>query len=111
MSTKTIGDKGEDEAAAYLMANGYELLKRNYRFKRAEVDIIAKLEHIIVFVEVKTRKNDAFGHPESFVDVKKLALLSTAASHYTESTNWQGDIRFDIIAITDGELNHFEDIS
>lgn len=109
MTTKRIGDKGEHQAAKFLTEKGYTILERNYRYKRAEVDIVAQLDNLLVFVEVKTRKNALFGYPEQFVDPKKVDLLQQAATAYQESTNWHDDIRFDIIAITDGVLEHFED--
>lgn len=109
MTTKKIGDQGEHQAAQFLTERGYSILERNYRYKRAEVDIVAQLDRLLVFVEVKTRKNAQFGYPEQFVNPKKIDLLHQAATAYQENLNWQDDIRFDIIAITDGVLEHFED--
>ena len=109
MTTKKIGDRGEQQAVQFLTERGYAILERNYRDKRSEVDIIAQTGHLLVFVEVKTRKNALFGYPEQFVDPKKIDLLHRAATAYQEQINWQDDIRFDIIAITDGVLEHFED--
>ena len=109
MTTKAIGDRGEDQALMFLAQHGYTVLKRNYRYKHAEVDIIARLGSLLVFVEVKSRKDSSFGFPESFVDDKKANLIKSAATAFMEASDWQQDVRFDIIAITDGQLEHFED--
>ena len=64
MNNRELGNKGEDLACEYLIKNGYEILERNKHFsKLCEIDIIAKYKNKIVFVEVKTRKTDAFGMP------------------------------------------------
>ena len=109
MTTKQIGDKGEEQAVMFIVSKGYKILERNFRYKRAEVDIIAQTSNLLVFIEVKTRKNSQFGFPEQFVDSNKANMVHSAATAYLEDINWLDDIRFDIIAITDGEIEHFED--
>ena len=109
MTTKSIGDKAEKRAAEYLLEHGYEILANNYRFRRAEIDLVVKKDEIITFVEVKYRADDSFGHPESFVDDRKAELVGLAATHFCESSKWLGRIQFDIIAITDETLQHFKD--
>ena len=107
------GKRGERLAAAYLEEKGYEILERNFRYGRAELDLIAKMDNLLVFVEVKMRTDTAFGEPEQAVSEKKRTLLRKAAEHYIFETDWQHDIRFDIIAITGSqtpEIVHFEDI-
>ncbi len=80
-STKQIGDRGEKLAAMYLENRGYMILERNYRFERAEVDIVAFKEHEIVFVEVKLRTSLKFGHPEDAVtEAKTAANLQSSGS-------------------------------
>ena len=77
------GKKGEDIAVDYLVEKGYVVLERNWRFKKAEIDIIAKDDDgTLVFVEVKTRTYTYFGEPEAFVDDKKKSLMLYAASEY-----------------------------
>ncbi len=103
---------GEDLAARHLQQQGYAIQARNYRYKRAEVDIIAQKGSLLVFVEVKTRATDTFGYPEEAVNARKEALLLTAASAYIEQQSWQFDVRFDVIAVTLGTppvLHHIED--
>ncbi len=62
-SSQTTGVNGELIAKSYLEKNGYLILERNWRYKKYEIDIIAQKPNLIVFVEVKTRKNDTFGEP------------------------------------------------
>lgn len=108
-----VGNYGESKACEFLIANGYEVVERNFRAGRAEVDIIAKLPDTFVFIEVKTRKSIAYGYPEEFVDERKIELIHAAAETYCDANNWRGHIRFDIIAIVKNnqgvELEHFED--
>ncbi|GAA4422567.1 YraN family protein [Pontibacter saemangeumensis] len=106
------GQDGENRAAAYLQHNGYTIVRKNYRHRRAEVDIIAQKENLLVFVEVKTRGTDRYGYPEEAVDFRKEALLLSAAEAYIEETEWQHEVRFDIISITLSSpptVHHIED--
>jgi putative endonuclease len=107
------GNTGEDLAAAYLEEKNYRILCRNYRYRRAEVDLIAEKDNLLVFVEVKTRTNVGFGEPENFVNAAQKNRIRQAAENYIFETDWQHDIRFDIIAITGltpPQIEHFEDI-
>lgn len=113
MSKKAeLGAEGELLAAEYLQSIGYEIQHQNYRYKLAEIDIIAKHDQLLIFVEVKTRTKTNFGFPEEAVDDKKAAKVGEGAEHYTFENNWDGDIRFDIISIVVGEtteIEHFKD--
>lgn len=110
---KKIGNEGEENAVNFLFANGYEVLERNYRFGRGEVDIIARKDSVMVFIEVKTRKNINYGYPETFISEPQEDRIHLAAEEYVLQKGWQGEVRFDIIAILwDGSeptLDHFED--
>jgi len=110
---KNIGDKGEDNAVNFLVANGYEVLQRNYRYGRGEVDIIALKDAIMVFIEVKTRKNAQYGYPETFLSEPQQDRIHLAAEEFVLQKEWQGEIRFDIIAIlwdrNEPTLDHFKD--
>jgi putative endonuclease len=106
------GNYGEQLAAEFLAEAGYEILARNFRYKHAEIDIIARKEGLLVFVEVKLRSSKFFGVPEEFVGPEKEEKIREAAEHYMEEKNWQEDIRFDIIAILtkpEIEIAHFQD--
>lgn len=109
-----LGRKGEGLAKQHLEAAGYEILDENWCFGKAEVDLIAYLDKTIIFVEVKTRSGNAFGEPEDFVDAAKQALLVSAADEFIELMGFQGEARFDIIAILfdkkdNYRLNHIQD--
>ena len=112
-NNKELGDKGEGIAADYLQKEGYEVLARNYRYSRNEVDIIASKNDLLVFVEVKTRTSTYFGYPEESVTDRKAELIMEAADNYIFDNDWQGDIRFDIIAIefqsNQYQVHHFRD--
>lgn len=97
-----------------LKTKGYTILEANWRFHRAEVDLIAKDGEILVFVEVKTRSSDAFGKPEAFVDARKQRFLTEAASAYMEQIGHDWEIRFDVVSVLANPgrevlLEHFED--
>lgn len=94
------GKQGEDEAARFLQAEGYELMARNFRYQHAEIDLIVKKGKLLVFVEVKTRTNLNFGNPEEFVSYTKAKLVMKAAEHYIFTHNWHFDVRFDIVAVS-----------
>lgn len=95
-----IGHKGEELAAVFLARKGYTILETNYRASHAEVDIIAQDKNgVLVFVEVKTRTNLAFGRPEAFVTETKQKLIAFAANRYMEHIGHDWEIRFDIVAI------------
>lgn len=96
---KSIGDKGEAIAVDFLDRKGYQILETNWRFSRAEIDIIAFDGEILVFVEVKTRSYDYYGKPEEFVTLKKEKLMADAATVYMDKINHDWEIRFDIISI------------
>lgn len=97
------GIAGEEKASLFLKDLGYEILVRNFRYGRGEIDIIAKIETCICFVEVKYRKNNRFGYPEVFVTDKKLKKIMQTAEAYILQTNWHGRIRYDVISITGNE--------
>lgn len=109
-----LGRKGEELAKQHLENAGYEILDENWRFQKAEVDLIAYHHKTIIFVEVKTRTGNAFGEPEDFVDSAKQTLLVSAADEYIELMDFNGEARFDIIAILfdkqgNFRLNHIQD--
>ena len=95
-----LGKKGEQLAVDFLIENGYTIVERNYRFDRAEVDIIAQKEDVLAIVEVKTRTSDAFGNPQDFVKPKQIKNLIKAVDEYVIVNDLDVEVRFDIIAIT-----------
>ncbi len=107
------GKEGEEIAAAYLKAKGYQIIEMNKRFGRAEIDIIAKIGNEYVFVEVKTRTSDYFGFPEEAIDKRKIKLLGKAAEQFTLEKNDDLEIRFDMISLVlrtaKHDIKHIED--
>ena len=107
MSTKQIGDRGEALAATYLEERGYIILARNYRFERAEVDLVCFLPAVpydeggeLVFVEVKARSGLGFGRPEEAVTEAKKRHLIRAARAYLYEHNLEGSpARFDVVSV------------
>lgn len=109
IKTGTIGEK---LASEFLVSKGFHVVARNYRWKKAEIDLIVQREDWLIFVEVKTRSSDAYGHPESFVNDYQRRLIYDAAEEFIYSTDWKGHIRFDIVSVKPGdvpEIVHFED--
>jgi len=107
-----LGIKGEKLAIDFLLKNGYKILEKNYRYLKAEVDIIAKKDNVLAAVEVKTRSTDYFGNPQDFVNPKKIKLLLSAIDYYVNEKDLDVEVRFDIIAITHQKtikIAHLED--
>ena len=94
-----LGKKGEELAVNHLQQKGYEILETNWRYLKAEIDIIAQKENILAIVEVKTRSSDVISAPEDAVNPKKIKLLVSAANEYVIQNDLDVDVRFDIIAI------------
>jgi putative endonuclease len=94
-----LGTEGEKRAIEYLQKNGYEILEKNYRYLKAEVDVIAKKGNTLAVVEVKTRSTNEFGNPQDFVNPKKIKLLISAIDNYVTENDLDVEVRFDIIAI------------
>jgi len=94
-----LGKKGEEFAIDFLIEAGYKILEKNYRFQKAEVDIIALKGLVLAIVEVKTRSTDYFGNPQDFVNPKKIKLLLSAIDHYVVEKDLDVEVRFDIIAV------------
>lgn len=108
-----LGKKGEQLAIDFLLKKGYTIRDKNWRYQKAEVDIIAQKADILVVVEVKTRSNTDFGNPQDFVNNKKIKLLVGAIDEYVTTNNLDVEVRFDIIAIVKNgnqfSIEHLED--
>lgn len=96
-----LGKLGEDEAALYYEDRGYEILERDWKVGKRDIDLIALTEDkdTLVFVEVKTRQNNELQEPEEAVDVKKMRNLAIAANAYVKLRGLDMDVRFDIISV------------
>lgn len=95
----TLGAQGEEAACSYLERQGYQILERNFRTRRGELDIIAAQGEWLVFVEVKTRKSLRCGFGAEAVTWRKRQHLLAAALSYL-STHSRRKCRFDVIEIT-----------
>lgn len=120
MSNTILGATGEDIAAKYLESLGYHVLERNYRFEKAEVDLVCfepaevyEQGGDLVFVEVKTRKGTGFGRPEEAVTLEKQRNIIKAAKAFLYERHLEGSpCRFDVVSIllqnSEPEIEHFK---
>jgi putative endonuclease len=105
VTTVKIGNQGEELACNYLRKLGYRILKRNFRIRGGEIDIVAKEGQILAFVEVKTRYSHNFGLPIESITPWKLLALQKTALFYIEKIGWgDKEYRFDVVSVdfTDG---------
>ena len=110
------GKWGEDLAAKYLEEKGYTIVERDWKSGRRDIDIIALDDDVVVFVEVKTRRNRLFGDPEESVDYHKLQNLQQAISHYVKFKHIRQEIRFDIISVvgtigSEPDIQHIQNVA
>ena len=113
MEKHLLGRHGELIASTHLLKNGYSILERNWRFGREEIDIIAKKDGLIVFVEVKTRVSDYLEDPVMAVTEGKRKIIIRTANEYILSKDLDNESRFDIIGIIhnnkETRIEHVED--
>ncbi len=113
MNNKKTGSAGEDLACRYLQENGYVILERNKHYSRfCEIDIIAKIKDIIVFVEVKTRKTNLYGTPFEAVTKAKLSNIRKGVQYYL-SEHKINKYRIDVVGITlkpDIKIEHLKNV-
>jgi putative endonuclease len=93
------GISGERLAVEHLISKGYRILAQNFRYLKAEVDIIAQKDNYLVAVEVKTRSSIAFGAPEEFLKPAQIQRIIKAVDYFVTSKDLNVEVRFDIIAI------------
>ncbi len=105
---QVLGRKGEKTAAKYLKRNGWKILERNYVSPVGEVDIIARKDETIAFVEVKTRLSDIFGTPSERVTADKIRRYRMGANFYFAEREVNCIVRFDIIEVYKKTVNHIE---
>jgi putative endonuclease len=97
---KTLGAKGEQIAADFLKHHGFEIVERNFRYERGEIDIIAKKDKVISFCEVKTRSTDAYGSGEDAVNLKKQRQIKKVAEGYIMAHDFDDyEFRFDVLVV------------
>ena len=103
------GKLGEEIALKYIISKGGKIIERNYRTKIGDIDLIAKLNGELVFVEVKSRSNINYGYPSESVDYKKKRKITNVAKYYILDNSLENlSIRFDVIEIylNEKKINH-----
>ena len=110
MNRRETGTQYEERAAEYLIAQNYQILERNYRIRSGEIDIIARDGTVMVFIEVKYRKNDESGNPLEAVDIRKQRKIIKVARYYLYQKKY-GNVpcRFDVIGICGSHIEHIKD--
>jgi putative endonuclease len=102
-----LGRSGEDVASGLLTRSGFEIVERNFRCSRGEVDIIARRGRLLVFCEVKTRRSSRWGDPSEAVSVaKRNRLRRLAAEWMNDRRPGSVEVRFDVVSVIvrDGRL-------
>lgn len=109
MSTTSIGRQAETKAATYLTNLDYKVLVKNWRTRFCEIDIVARKNNRVYFVEVKYRKSSDWGGGVDYITSKKLKQMSFAAELWVASNNWQGDYQLAVIEVSgsDFEVTNF----
>ena len=103
------GRLGEEIALKYIISKGGTIVEKNYRTKMGEIDLIAKMNGELVFVEVKSRSNINYGYPCEAVNYKKKRKITNVAKYYILDNSLEDiSVRFDVIEIylTDKKINH-----
>ncbi|MBF0483733.1 MAG: YraN family protein [Candidatus Omnitrophica bacterium] len=115
MNRKEFGKRGEDLAVAYLLDQGYEIIKVNYRKRSGEVDIVANDKDYLCFIEVKTRHTDEYGTPlEAITAFKQRQLIKIAKMYIADNELEDSAVRFDVVGImvypdSSNEINLIKD--
>lgn len=109
-----FGNLAENLAADFLKQKNYKILIRNFRYQRAEVDIIAEFEDLIVVIEVKARSYNALIEPQEAVTKKKIKAILLCSDFFMKENQIDKEVRFDIITVVPNEsgkleINHIED--
>lgn len=109
-SNKFTGIKGEVFAKNFLEKNGYKVLATNYKNKIGEIDIIAQINNVLVFVEVKARESLKYGHPREAVNFYKQQKIRQVATAYLMQNKLYDkiNVRFDVIDILGEKITHIE---
>ena len=98
-----LGKDGELIAFMVLQRDGFAILETNWRFQKAEIDIIAQKDGFLIFIEVKTRGSKKFGNPSDSIDKKKISLYKDAVEGYLEQYPSELEVRFDVVNIIIGK--------
>lgn len=95
-----LGKQGEGLAVGFLKKRGFEILHENYRCRLGEIDIIAREGDVLAFIEVKTRRNETFGHPAEAVTIaKQKKIIRVACWYLQEQGGGDQSLRFDVVSV------------
>ncbi len=109
LGRRRLGTRGEDLAAAWYEAQGYEVLDRNWRCRLGELDLVVRRGRTVVFCEVKARSSDAFGSPaEAVTPAKRQRIRHLAARWLEEGRPRPAEIRFDVVGVLRGQVEVIE---
>lgn len=103
-----FGKQAEQYAVEYLESKGYRIIAKNFRYQKAEIDIIAENDNLLIIIEVKARANNLFIEPYEAVDKRKIKLIVSAADAFLREKQYEKEVRFDIVSIIRGEGNQFK---
>lgn len=103
-----FGKQAEQHAVEYLESKGYRIVAKNFRYQKAEIDIIAEYENLLIIIEVKARANNLFIEPYEAVDKRKIKLIVSAADAFLRENPYESEVRFDIVSIIREEGNQLK---
>ncbi len=108
MQTTSIGNRAESRVAEYLKNENFEILDKNWRTKVCEIDIVAKKDDVVYFVEVKYRSQQDQGDGFDYITTRKLRSMKFAARVWNQHNNWEGDWRLMAAAVSDEDIEIIE---
>ena len=111
MNKRELGTLKEQLAAAFLVEKGYEIKDRNFRGRQGEIDLVAMKNKELHFVEVKYRKNTAYGYPAEAVDYRKQMTICKVSDYYRFHFHYseQVQVHYDVIAILGSQVTFIQD--
>ena len=111
MNKRELGTLKEQLAAAFLVEKGYEILDKNFRGRQGEIDLVVIKNKELHFVEVKYRKNTAYGYPAEAVDYRKQMTICKVSDYYRfhYHYNEQVSVHYDVIAILGSQITFIQD--
>jgi putative endonuclease len=108
---RSIGKEFEQKAVEYLMFQGYKIVMTNFQCRTGEIDIIAKKDNYLIFIEVKYRTNSVNGMPHEAIDLRKMKKISKTARYYMLINNisMETPCRFDVVLFLNQEISLIQD--